>query len=113
MPNTKSARKSLRVSVRRNSENRQTKTNLRQVLKATSDKKLPEVFSALDKAAKNHIMHPNKAARLKSRAARQLSDFGKEAEKTVKPTKAVKPKSKAVKKSTAKKTATKKKSVKK
>lgn len=40
-----------------------------------SAKSLSEVASKLDKAAKTHIIHPNKAARLKSRLSKHLSSL--------------------------------------
>lgn len=36
-------------------------------------KKLPETISLIDKSAKNHILHPNNAARKKSRLAHLLA----------------------------------------
>ena len=105
MPNTNSARKSLRVGERRNVENRKIKLAIRKVMKNASVETLPEVFSTLDKAAKKNIMHENKAARLKSRVSARVSKMGTEIVKEVK--KAV------VKKTAAKKAAVKKAIVKK
>lgn len=73
MPITRSARKALRVSGRRTDENRQVKQKIRQTLKNASEKNIAEVFSVLDKAAKRDVIHPNKAARLKSRLSKKLS----------------------------------------
>lgn len=42
-------------------------------------KTLSEVASKLDKAAKTHIIHPNKAARLKSRLSKKLAPATKTA----------------------------------
>lgn len=51
---------------------------LRNVIKTMrrtpSQKSLTRVFSALDKAAKRNIIHPNKAARLKSRLTKLLKN---------------------------------------
>ncbi len=101
MPNTNSARKSLRVGERRNVENRKIKLNIRQVMKKASAETLPEVFRVLDKAAKNNVIHENKAARLKSNVSARIAKGDVEV-KIEKP-----------KKTTAKKTAAKKAIVKK
>ena len=49
---------------------------LRQLIKKTrttpTAKTLSAVFGALDKAAKHHVIHKNRAARLKSRLSRLL-----------------------------------------
>jgi len=93
MPNTSSARKALRVSVRRQGENRTAKKIIRETLKNAKGEDLAKVFSILDKAAKKHIIHPNKAARLKSNLSK----------KSVGPVEKVsKPKTKTVKKSAPK-----------
>ncbi len=93
MPNTKSARKALRVSERRTIENRKTKVAVRQIVKKATAENIPEVFSVLDKAAKNHAIHANKAARIKSRLSKILDttvkapkEEKKETKKTTKKT---------------------------
>lgn len=105
MPNTNSARKSLRVGERRTVENRKIKLAIRKVMKNASIETLPAVFSTLDKAAKKNIMHENKAARLKSRVSARVLKADGEPVKEVKKVTA--------KKSTAKKIATKKAAIKK
>ena len=52
------------------------KTAVRKVLVATSPEtgaaSLPDAMKKIDKAAKKRVIHPNAAARLKSRLARKL-----------------------------------------
>ena len=110
MPVTKSAKKALRVSHRRHAENviqkDAFKKAIKEVKKAVSTgseevaKLLSVAQSALDRAAKKNTIHPNKAARLKSRLSKKLTP------ESVIPT----VKKKAVRKSTTKSTKTSKKS---
>lgn len=74
MPNLKSASKRARQSEKRRLHNRYyaktTRTFIKK-LKALNSKEdaqklLPSVVSMIDKLAKRHIIHKNKAARLKS-----------------------------------------------
>lgn len=84
MPNTTSAKKRLRQSEVRRSRNRSTKsalrTQIKKVRKALADgdaetgkKELQAVVKKLDQAAGKRVIHPNRAARLKSRLARALN----------------------------------------
>ncbi|MDP3741110.1 MAG: 30S ribosomal protein S20 [bacterium] len=84
MPNTKSAIKAHRSSVRKRAYNLLTiskyKDAVKAVRKALLEKKkeesiklLPAAFKQLDKAAKKRVIHRNKAARLKSRLAKALA----------------------------------------
>ncbi len=85
MAHTKSAVKRARQNVRRRGVNRSVKGELKTVEKKlrslTAANTAPEelkkqfasVSSNLDKAAKRGIIHPNKAARKKSRLARLLN----------------------------------------
>ncbi len=77
MPNTKSAKKSLRQDQRRRQENSIKKRNLRELLKkikkmikdnqaAEAQKLLPDYDRAVDKAAKTNVIKKNTAARKKS-----------------------------------------------
>jgi small subunit ribosomal protein S20 len=77
MPVSKSAKQALRTAERRHLENisqknlyKKTTKAVRKAVEQGSDD-LPGLFSkaqsALDRAAKNNTIHPNKAARLKSR----------------------------------------------
>lgn len=78
MPNTSSAKKALRGSIKKNQINRLVKTRLRQAIKKAEANNLPETYSMIDKAAKVNVIHPNKAARLKSKLAKNI---GQEPEK--------------------------------
>jgi small subunit ribosomal protein S20 len=80
MPHTRAAKRALRKSQQRRLENRsersalrtQTK-NARAAIQGKTESMAEQVrmaASKLDKAAKKHLIHPNKAARLKSRLAR-------------------------------------------
>jgi small subunit ribosomal protein S20 len=74
MPIIKRAIKKLRHDRKRSVQNSKTKVKLRLLIKTMrkkpSAKALKGAFQALDKAAKKHIIHPNKASRLKSRLAK-------------------------------------------
>lgn len=76
MPVIKSAKKKLRQDKKRTEHNKALKFDLKDLLKKAtkekSAKSVQAVFKAVDKAAKNHIIHKNKAARLKSRVAKLL-----------------------------------------
>lgn len=89
MPITKSAKKALRVSLRRKGINLKWKNQIKELLKksrkaiAKKDKKAAELVAqtakVLDKAAKKNIIHKNKASRLKSRLMIGLNKtWGKE-----------------------------------
>lgn len=71
MPIIKSAIKKVRKDKTRTAKNVKRKLVIKSLLKkarvSKSSKDLQAVFSALDKAAKVKLIHPNKAARLKSR----------------------------------------------
>lgn len=106
MPVTKSAKKALRVSVRRREENLLTKglykKAVKVVRKAVQDgagevsELLGKAQSALDKAAKSKTIHRNKAARLKSRLAKHTptSSTPKAKKAAAKPKKKATPKKK-------------------
>lgn len=70
MPVIKSAIKKLRQDKKREKQNnilRDTvKTAVRQAKKTKSGKNISKAIGTVDKAAKNNIIHKNKAARLKS-----------------------------------------------
>jgi len=81
MAHSRTARKNIRKSERRRAENKGAlstlRTRVKQVRKAVAAKDgpaaqaaLPHAQKVLDKAAKAHRIHPNKAARLKSRLAK-------------------------------------------
>lgn len=81
MPNTKSAKKKLRKDIKRTKHNRQYLTKIERTLrllkKAKDEKEKKELlnaaYSIIDKAAKRHIIHKNKAARLKAKASKLVN----------------------------------------
>lgn len=107
LPIIKSAKKRVKTAKKATIRNAKTKRFLKGTIKTYNNKvsldNLRDVQSAVDMAAKKRVIHKNKAARLKSRAAKLAKAAG------VKPVKktAVKPKPKTVKKA-APKAATKK-----
>ena len=74
MPIIKSAIKKVRKDKARTSRNKKRGLELKSLIKKArashGAKDLQSVFSALDKAAKVKLIHPNKAARLKSRLSK-------------------------------------------
>jgi len=83
MPNTKSASKRLRQNVARRLRNRSVKSALRTQLRkvheavAAGDAEKAEnefrlVVKQLDRAGQRNVIHPNKAARTKSRLQRMI-----------------------------------------
>ena len=73
MPNIKAAEKWMRQTEKRTTRNKDTKTRLKTIYKkavATGDAEAGrDVESAFDRAANKGVIHPNKAARKKSRLA--------------------------------------------
>jgi len=76
MPIIKSAIKKVRKDKLRTTRNKKRADALKNLIKKArttkSVKDIQAVFSALDKAAKVKLIHPNKAARLKSRLSKLL-----------------------------------------
>lgn len=72
MPITKSAKKSMRVSRSKRTRNINQKTKLKEILKHANEKNLSQAYSLIDKASKKHLVHKNKAARLKSSLAKKF-----------------------------------------
>lgn len=84
MANTTSAKKAQRAAEKRRVFNARRKKTMKDALKtvekmvtaknaAEAAKALPELYQAIDKAAKNGTIKPNTAARMKSRASKQVS----------------------------------------
>ncbi len=81
MANHKSALKRVRSDRAKRDRNRyyhKTTRNAVRALRANENKKeveakMPEVFSMIDKLAKNNVIHKNKAANLKSSLANHLN----------------------------------------
>lgn len=77
MPIIKSAIKKVRKDKTRTARNKKREVNLKSLIKkartSKTAKDLQTAFSALDKAAKVKLIHPNKSARLKSRLSKLVS----------------------------------------
>jgi small subunit ribosomal protein S20 len=77
MPITAQALKKMRHDKTVESRNRLVRENVRlatkTVRKSPNATTLQKAFTLLDKAAKRHIIHPNKASRLKSRLSKLLA----------------------------------------
>lgn len=83
MPNIKSAEKRVRTAEKRRVRNQSVKSSLRTAVKkvvVAAQAKSAEAVgtfqlasSALDKAAAKGVIHPNKAARMKSRLAKRVN----------------------------------------
>lgn len=77
MPNVKSAEKRMRTNKIREERNKAARSRLRTAIKKArqaegdgAEAALQKATSLLDRAARKRLIHPNKAARLKSRLAR-------------------------------------------
>jgi small subunit ribosomal protein S20 len=77
MPQTKSAKKTLRVEKRRKAVNLLVKEKIREAVKMARQKPtattLQKASSILDQAVKKEILHKNKASRLKKRLSSLLT----------------------------------------
>jgi small subunit ribosomal protein S20 len=84
LPRTKSAEKALRVSKRRRDDNKpvksQTKTYVKKAEQLISSNELEsareavkQAIAAVDRAAQKGVIHPNNAARRKSRLMKKLN----------------------------------------
>ena len=76
MPVTKTAKRALRSSKKKQDMNSQTRSHfeisLRAARKSKSQKAVREAISLTDRAAKKNIIHKNKASRIKSSLAKLL-----------------------------------------
>ncbi len=83
MPNLKSAKKRLRQSQRRRLDNRKARSEIRTRTKlllqldskSEAEAAYRELAAVLDRAAQRRLMHPNRAARQKSRLSRYVSSL--------------------------------------
>lgn len=86
MANTSSAKKAERVSERRYVFNARRKKTMKDSVKVTgkfvaaknvkeAQMSLPELFQAIDKAAKNGTIKKNTASRMKSRLSKQVASL--------------------------------------
>ena len=86
MPNVKSAEKRMRTNKIREQRNKAARSRLRTAIKkarrVTEGEGVETAFlqakSLLDRAARKRLIHPNKAARLKSQLARAARGAGLE-----------------------------------
>ncbi len=107
MPVTESAKKALRNAQAKQARNVQVEAELKRSLKNATQENASQVVSLIDKAAKRNLIHPNKAARLKSRLSK--IEAGQERVKTVTRKKSKKATAKATAaRATARKSAAKK-----
>lgn len=88
MPNTSSAKKAMRQSLRRKTINLRTKSKYKTAVKSTrqsiadgdktaSVENLKQAMSQLDKAVKKNVLHKNTASRKKSRLAKAINKLSK------------------------------------
>ena len=73
MPQHKSAKKRMKTNAKSEARNRAQrsalKTSVKKIRELPKEEATPQMQSALDRAVNKGLMHPNKAARLKSRFA--------------------------------------------
>lgn len=83
MANHKSALKRIRQTIVKRDRNRYYHKTMRNAVrelreltdKKEANKKFPELVSMIDKLAKNNVIHPNKAANLKSKLAKKVASL--------------------------------------
>lgn len=83
MPIIKSAKKALRTADRRKEENDLTRAKVKNAVKGlkiavvkgekNASDLLKDAYKQVDLAAKKHVLHKNKAARIKSQLAKSVS----------------------------------------
>jgi small subunit ribosomal protein S20 len=81
LPNNKSAEKRMRTSAKSAERNKAARSRLRSAVKKARQAESAEEVNAsflqakslLDRAARKRLVHPNKAARLKSRLAKRAN----------------------------------------
>ena len=87
MPIIKSAKKRVKTAAKANIRNTRTRRNMRETIKAFNKalesgkaaeiiKSQSQAVSAIDTAAKKHVIHKNKAARQKARLAKRAKSAG-------------------------------------
>lgn len=78
MPVTKSAKKTLKQDQRRKLENQKAKNAYKKAIvyfkNHISAQSLAEAYTKIDRAAKKHLIHKNKASRTKSQLAKILKE---------------------------------------
>lgn len=86
MPNVKSAIKRHRTSLIRRERNRKRRATMRTFIKRLramdnaeeAAKLLPQVFSSVDKAVKNNVLHASTGSRYKSRLSKYVVGLGQD-----------------------------------
>ena len=77
MPVTKTAKRALRSSKRKELVNKhiisQLDYTIRKAKKSATESNIKNVYSMADRAAKKKVIHKNKAARIKSQASKLIS----------------------------------------
>lgn len=85
MPVTKTAKRALRSSKKKQGVNKQIKSNLEAAIRLAKKKKREKVvikaMSLADRAAKNNVIHRNKAARIKTSLSKLLPHSTKSVKK--------------------------------
>ncbi|RJQ35884.1 30S ribosomal protein S20 [Candidatus Microgenomates bacterium] len=108
MPVIKSAKKKLRQDKKRTERNQKVEDFLKLMVKKARknpvEKTIRDAVSAADKAAKKHIIHKNKAARIKSALSKLLGKKAVSKETAPAAAKPVKSTKKTTKKKASKKT---------
>jgi small subunit ribosomal protein S20 len=85
MPNIKSAKKRMELSRKANVRNRARRSEIRTVVKRVrqaasaeeGQERLQRAVALLDRAAAKRLVHPNRAARLKSQLAKLVNTLSK------------------------------------
>jgi small subunit ribosomal protein S20 len=83
MPNIKSAQKRMELSQKARERNRARRSELRTTVKRVrqattaeeAQERIRQATALLDRAAGKRLIHPNKAARIKSQLARHLNEL--------------------------------------
>ncbi|MBL8863877.1 MAG: 30S ribosomal protein S20 [Planctomycetes bacterium] len=81
MAHTKQSAKRNRQNIKARTRNRAQRSTMKTAIRAvrradsadTAKAALPEAMKKIDKAAKRRVIHPNAAARLKSRLAKKIA----------------------------------------
>ena len=110
MPNTRSAKKRVRSSLRKRARNRAARSSVKTVVARArrltptagsplSTEEFRRAISALDKAAEKGVLHPNNAGRRKARLMRALARLApapaEKSTKTARPARPAKPATRA------------------
>ena len=89
MANLASSKKAIRQTKKKTARNQKKRNKINTLVKKTMKlislgeeklalQQLKSTYKELDKAAKNNIVHPNKAARMKSNLAKKINNIKKD-----------------------------------